>query len=76
MGSFAAVFPFELVIALPYCPAVLIRGMPHLGSVESTAVPADNGSGEYTVGDVPLAQFLPSGNLGLHQIPFVWIDDK
>ena len=41
MGSGTLLVSLELVVALPYNTAVLVCGVPDLGSVEATAVTTD-----------------------------------
>ena len=47
MGSGALLFSLELVVALPNHAAVLVGGVPDLGSEEKAAVTADQLRGEY-----------------------------
>lgn len=68
-------FTFELIIALPDRPAVLVGRVLHLCSVVSAAVTADDGGGESAFGAEPPTQLFSPGDFCLHQIPFVWIDD-
>ena len=47
MGSETLLFSLELVVALPYDTAVLVGGVPDLGSEEKAAVTAYQLRGEY-----------------------------
>ena len=65
----------ELIVALPYRPFVLARGVPGLGSEETAAVFADKPCAEYAVSTVASAETLSPCNLELHQFPILRRDD-
>lgn len=65
----------ELIVALPHRPLVLVRGVPGLGTEESTAVFADKPCTEYAVSAVPSAEALSPCHLKLYQLPILRRDD-
>ena len=73
--SAAVSLVLELIVALPYRPFVLARGVPGLGSEETAAVFAYKPCAEYAVSTVASAETLSPGNLKLHQFPILRRDD-
>lgn len=53
-----AALTLELIIALPDDPPVLVGGVPHLGAVEGTTVPADGTGAEHAAAAVLQPRFL------------------
>ena len=75
MGCGAFRFVLEFPIALPDHPAVFAVGVPDLGSVYTSAVTADDLTGEGGEAVMPPSQLLPPGNLHLNRFPFGRLDD-
>ena len=71
LRSAAFVFP----VAAPDGPSIPVRGMPDLGTVKASAVPADDATGEQPLPAVPVAVLLPRFNLQLHQLVYLFGND-
>ena len=65
----------EFAVALPNGAAVLVSGVPYLGTEEGTAILADQFGRKDAFAAVGFAQGLPSGKLRLHLLPFVRLND-
>ena len=74
-GRCGTPIPIKLVIALPYDPAVLVCGMPHLGAVPASAVAAHDFAGEDADGAEPVLTRRSSGQFGLNQGKGLLVDD-
>ena len=61
--------------SFPDYPTILAVGVPDLGAVHPTAVPADDLPRKWGEAVMPPSQFLPPGNLHLNCFPFGRIDD-
>ena len=64
-------FAFELVIALPDCPFVLVCGVPGLGSVKASTVSADKPCSEHAVAAVLSAELFSPRDFHLHKLPIL-----
>ena len=65
----------EFAVALPDGAAVLVGGVPDLGTEEGTAILADQFGRKDALAAVGFAQSLPSGELCLNLLPFVRLND-
>ena len=74
--SAAFVFTFELVIALPDYPAILVRAVPDLRAEVMTAIAADQPGGKDAFAAVAPAQRFSPGDLLLHPIKQERVDDR
>ena len=75
MRCSALVFILELGVALPDGAAVLVGGIPDLGTEELAAVSAYDAGGEYAASAVASAIGLTTGEFLLNSVPFVRWDD-
>ena len=65
----------EFAVTPPNGAAILVGGVPDLGTEEGTAILADQLGRKNTFTAVGFAQSLPSGKLRLHLFPFVRLND-
>ena len=74
-GRGALVAVIEFAVAPPNHPAVLAVGVPYLGTVEVTAVAANDAGRNNALTAVSSAQGLPALELRLDGLEFFWSDD-
>ena len=75
MGRPAFVLTLELGVALPYSPAVLAGGVPHLGAIGLPAVAAHQLAREGAAAHRAPVAVPPPGELQLHLLPLLRQDD-
>ena len=71
----AAFLVCKFAVALPNGAAVLVGGVPYLGTEKGTAILADQFGRKDALTAVGFAQSLPSGKFRLHLLPFIRLND-
>ena len=71
----APLFAFEFVIALPDRTTVFAGGVPDLGAVERAAITADQLGTENAAAAVLSSHCFSPGDLQLHRVPFIRLND-